>query len=211
MKLSKTLIFAIILFVVVNTQFLWEGELGFLTFLIDFILFVCVVVLFVLFVKKGYKLVREKVRNRRDVVVLFVLFVKRGYKLVREKVRNRRDVVELVAIFGILCIIAVWPYGIIQRTDIESPAIMKASRRGVAGSSYALYLKEDGTFRDRQICFGVYDETGTYRISNDTIYFFSDDYQFDYAVMDSTTIRVHMKRAKDKNALSNAVYYIHND
>ncbi len=208
MKLSKTLIFAIILFVVVNTQFLWEGELGFLTFLIDFILFVCVVVLFVLFVKKGYKLVREKVRNRRDVVELVAYIRVRGLLPVNW---NRRDVVELVAIFGILCIIAVWPYGIIQRTDIESPAIMKASRRGVAGSSYALYLKEDGTFRDRQICFGVYDETGTYRISNDTIYFFSDDYQFDYAVMDSTTIRVHMKRAKDKNALSNAVYYIHND
>ena len=208
MKLSKTLIFAIILVVVVNTQFLWEGELGFLTFLIDFILFVCVVVLFVLFVKKGYKLVREKVRNRRDVVELVAYIRVRGLLPVNW---NRRDVVELVAIFGILCIIAVWPYGIIQRTDIESPAIMKASRRGVAGSSYALYLKEDGTFRDRQICFGVYDETGTYRISNDTIYFFSDDYQFDYAVMDSTTIRVHMKRAKDKNALSNAVYYIHND
>ena len=186
MKLSKTLIFAILLLLAVNTQFLWEGELGFLTFLIDFILFVC-------------------------VVVLFVLFVKKGYKLVREKVQNRRDVVELVAIWGILCIIAICPEGIIQRTDIESPAIVKAFRRGVAGSSYALYLKEDGTFRDRQVCFGVYDETGTYRISNDTIYFFSDDYQFDYAVMDSTTIRVHMKRAKDKNALSNAVYYIHND
>ena len=170
MKLSKTLIFTILLLLAINTQFLWEGKLGILCFPVFILLFLC-------------------------VVVLSVLFVIRGYKLVRGKARSRRDVVEFVAILGILCIIAVWPRGIVQWTDIESPAIVKAFHRGVAGSGSALYLKEDGTFRDRQVCFGVYDETGTYRISNDTIYFFSDDYQFDYAVMDSVTISVHWKRA----------------
>ena len=144
-------------------------------------------------------------------IVLLVRLIKKVYRLIKGTDRTKQNVVECLVMAASLGLIVAYPSGIVRFPNVGAPIKLKAFHEAAGGCGNTLYLREDGSFVERSVCFGIFDRKGTYRISHDTIYFSSDDYPFDYAVMDSTTIRVHMKCAKDKNALSNAVYYIHND
>jgi len=49
--------------------------------------------------------------------------------------------------------------------------LLIAQREGAANCMTTLKLKEDNTFIERNVCFGVTETKGKYRLSGDTIYF----------------------------------------
>ena len=73
------------------------------------------------------------------------------------------------------------------------PTTLKAYREGVGGGGDMLYLREDSTFIDRYVMFGIDEQKGRYRIANDTIFFNSDEIKLDYGLIDSVSIRCHLK------------------
>ena len=186
MKLTKTLIFTILLLLAVNTQFLWEGELGVFTLLVYLLLFVC-------------------------SIVLLVRLIKKVYRLIKGTDRSKQNLIECVVMGVSLCLIIAFPMGIVRVPNVGAPIKLRAFHEAAGGCGNTLYLREDGSFVERAVCFGIFDRKGTYRISHDTIYFSSDDYPFDYAVMDSATIRVHRKGALDERVMPFPFYGIRKD
>ena len=180
MKLSKPLIFTILLLLAVNTQFLWtERMLVFfpLAFFIYSMLFIC-------------------------VIALFVCFVRKVYRLIKGTDRTKQNGIECLVMAATLCLIVAYPLGIVRGPQEEEvPTKFKAFHEGGGGCGSTLYFREDGSFVDRSVCFGIKETKGSYRISNDTIYFSCDDFAFDYAVMDSVTISVHRKTATGDHLL----------
>lgn len=170
MKLSKPLIFTILLLLAVNTQFLWEGKLGVFIILVYLLLFVC-------------------------SIVLYVRLIKKVYRLIKGTDRTRQNVIECVVMGVSLCLIIAFPMGIVRFPNVGAPIKLMAFHEGGGGCGSTLYFREDGSFVVRYVCFGIEEKKGSYRISNDTIYFSCDDFAFDYAVMDSVTISVHLKTA----------------
>lgn len=176
MKLSKPLIFTILLLLAVNTQFLWEGKLGVFTLLVYLLLFVCSIVLLVRLIKKVYRLIKGTDRTRQNVIECVVMGVSLG-------------------------LIVAYPMGIVRFPNVGAPIKLMAFHEGGGGCGSTLYFREDGSFVVRYVCFGIEEKKGSYRISNDTIYFSCDDFAFDYAVMDSVTISVHRKTATGDHLL----------
>lgn len=174
MKLSKILIFTILLLLTVNTQFLWTDRMLVffpLAFFIYSMLFIC-------------------------VIALFVCFVRKVYRLIKGTDRTKQNGIECLVMAATFCLIVAYPLGIVRGPQEEEvPTKFKAFHEGGGGCSSTLYFREDGSFVDRSVCFGIEEKKGSYRISNDTIYFSCDDFAFDYAVMDSVTISVHRKTA----------------
>ncbi|WPV00905.1 hypothetical protein SNE26_03885 [Mucilaginibacter sp. cycad4] len=142
---NKTLLpGALILFVLINTSYYWEGMLGGWNML----LFpVCVLTLLVLFVS------------------LLVQF----YRIIRNRFKNR-SVVWTTGIAALLLSLIVWqPYGIINFESLEDKDVLIAFNEGVANCTTTLKLKENKTFYIRSVCFGIDKEGGTYTLNNDTI------------------------------------------
>lgn len=75
---------------------------------------------------------------------------------------------------------------------LEGADILIATREGGGNCTTTLKLKENYDFRQRDVCFGVSEVKGTYRISNDTIYFKTSELDrrknkyFDFAVTKPT-------------------------
>ncbi len=184
MKLSKTLIFTILLLLAVNTQFLWEGKLWVFTLLVYLLLFVC-------------------------SIVLLVRLIKKVYRLIKGTDRTKQNVVECLVMAASLGLIVAYPGGIIRIPKEEVPSKLVAYYEASGGCGSKLSLRVDGSFVNRSVCFGIQETKGLYRISHDTIYFSCDDYPFDYAVMDSVTIRVHRKGATGDRLLP--LYRLHRD
>ncbi|HEX7846571.1 MAG TPA: hypothetical protein VF476_12290, partial [Chitinophagaceae bacterium] len=54
---------------------------------------------------------------------------------------------------------------------LEGKDILVAEREGSANCTTVLKLKDDFTFRERNVCFGITVVKGTFRVVQDTIYF----------------------------------------
>ena len=176
MKLSKPLIFTILLLLAVNTQFLWEGKLWVFIILVYLLLFVC-------------------------SIVLLVRLIKKVYRLIKGTDRTKQNVVECLVMAASLGLIVAYPWGVVRFPNVGAPIKLMAFHEGGGGCGSTLYFREDGSFVVRYVCFGIEEKKGSYRISNDTIYFSCDDFAFDYAVMDSVTISVHRKTATGDHLL----------
>lgn len=145
----------LILFVLVNTRYYWEGMLGGWNML----LFpVCVLTLLVLFVS------------------LLVQF----YRIIGNRFKNR-SVAWITGIAALLLALIVWqPYGIINYESFEDKDVLIAFNEGVANCTTTLKLKENKTFYIRSVCFGIDKEGGTYTLINDTIKFNFSSYRPKY-------------------------------
>ncbi len=64
-----------------------------------------------------------------------------------------------------------YPGGLINFDGFERESIFIAQREGAANCMTTLKLRDDKTFIERNVCFGVTETTGTYSIKGDTIYF----------------------------------------
>ena len=70
-----------------------------------------------------------------------------------------------------LALVFINPFGVVDFDTLEADTIMIAEREGSANCMTTLKLKDDFTFRERNICFGVTEILGKYHLQNDTIYF----------------------------------------
>ena len=144
---NKTTIIALLLFIVVNTTFLWEG----LPFSGDFLIFL---VLFAVWGILGVIFLLKVVAFRSN----------RQYKAKREKL-------NIVILGGILLITYLYPLGIIKSSFFEPPSVMTVYSDGAIHCSTTINLIRDSTFVERSVCFGLSKNKGEYIIKGDTIKF----------------------------------------
>ncbi len=167
MRISKTLIATILIFVIINTQNYWIAEIGLLLFPIFLILLI-------------------------GCIVLFLILVKSAFKILHSDKKSTGAIIQWILSILLLASIIAFPGGIVEKQ--YAPTKIKAFKEGAGGCGNTLYLREDGTFLDRSVCFGIQEIEGRYQISNDTIYFNSGNYNLDYGIIDSIAIRCHLKK-----------------
>lgn len=174
MRISKTLIATILIFVIINTQNYWIAKIGFLLLPISLILLV-------------------------GCFVIFLILVN-AVKILHSNKKSTGEIIQWILSILLLASIIAFPKGIVEKQ--YAPTKIKAFKEGVGGCGNTLYLREDSTFLDRSVCFGIQEIEGRYRISNDTIYFNSKNYKLDYGIIDSIAIRCHLKKdAKGKERI----------
>ncbi|RFZ94518.1 hypothetical protein D0C36_02940 [Mucilaginibacter conchicola] len=170
---SKLLFFSVLVFLIVNTLYFWEGALGGFNMLLwPFLAIV--------------------------VTVLFFGALRQLYFAAKEHFKNKQRLYKACLVLLLLALIALRPYGIINYSDFESKSVLIAGREGVANCTTTLMLKQNGRFKMRNICFGIDDEIGLYTINKDTIKFSNpssrNTNRYDYAVLDSTKRNLIFKK-----------------
>jgi len=146
MKKYGLLIATIIFFLIVNTSYYWEGKLGLFAFP-SFIL------LILIYIGLGISLFRQL------------------YLIIKEKFDNKLRLITIGLLVFVLIITFLRPNGLINFDKLEGGDILVAEREGAANCMTTLKLKDDYTFKERNVCFGVTETKGDYYIKNDTIYF----------------------------------------
>jgi len=151
----------------VNTTYYWEAKLGILTFPAFLILVVVFVGLFITLFRQLYFATKEKFK----------------YKL-----RNYK-----IALLTVVLALTIFrPFGLVDFDKLKGADILIATREGGGNCTSILKLKENHEFRQRDVCFGVTEVKGTFRISNDTIYFEQSNFNrrkvkyYDFAVIRPT-------------------------
>ncbi|MBN2612378.1 MAG: hypothetical protein JXB00_12540 [Bacteroidales bacterium] len=164
MKKKGLIIISIIFFLLVNTSYYWEGKLGLFTY--PFFLLLVIIYL-----------------------VLGIALIRQFYLSIKEKFGNKNRLLTIGFLLSVLIIIFFKPHGLINFDKLEGDDLLVAEREGAANCMITLKLKDDYTFKERRVCFGVTENTGEYHIQNDTIYFdnvnigrHTDDY-YDFGVV----------------------------
>ncbi len=146
MKNKGLIIITTIFFFVVNTTYFWEGKLGIFAFLAFLLLVVIFFGLVIALIRQFYLTIKEKFDNKIRLFTIGLLIL-----------------VLILTFFN--------PSGIINFEKFEADDILIANREGAANCMTTLKLKDDFTFKERNVCFGVTEIKGNYHIKNDTIYF----------------------------------------
>lgn len=108
------------------------------------------------------------------VLVYIILCIAAGRQLVlmgREKFKSgRRNI--LVAFMVVLLTLTLFnPSGLINFGKRAGEDILIAWREGAANCTTTLKLKENHTFIEKSVCFGITEIKGKYILRNDTIFF----------------------------------------
>ena len=146
MKNKGLIITTIIFFLTVNTTYYWEGKFGLFAFPAFLILVVIYLGLGVALIRQIYFAVKEKLADKNRLLVIGFL-----------------TLVLVLTFFR--------PFGLVNFNNFEGVDILVAEREGAANCMTTLKLKDDFTFRERNVCFGVTETKGKYHLQNDTIYF----------------------------------------
>ena len=146
MKNKGLLITTIIFFLTVNTTYYWEGKLGVFAFPAFLILVVIYLGLGITLIRQVYLLVKEKFSNKNRVILIGLLAITLTMTFLK-------------------------PFGLIDFDKLEGNNVLVAEREGAANCMTTLKLKDDFTFRERSVCFGVSEIKGDFHIENDTIFF----------------------------------------
>jgi len=146
LKNKGLLLTTIIFFLVVNTMYFWEAKLG----LYAFPVFLILVVIY---------------------LGLGIALVIQIYFLIKEKLTDKKRLITIGLLTFVILVTFLRPCGIIDFDKLESKNILVAEREGAANCMTRLKLKDDFTFKERIVCFGVSETKGNYRFQNDTIYF----------------------------------------
>jgi hypothetical protein len=136
----------IVFFLTINTAYYWEGKLGFFAFPVSALL----------------------------IVVYFVLvaaLIRQIYFAVIEKLADKTRLLSIGLIALVLALVFVKPFGIIDFDKLEGENVLIAQREGSASCTITLKLKDNFTFKERSVCFGVTELNGKHHLQNDTIYF----------------------------------------
>lgn len=146
MKNKGLTITTIIFFLTVNTTYYWEGKLG------PFV-FPAFLILGVIYLAYGVTLIRQV------------------YLLIKEKFTNNTRLINIGLLTLVLTLIFLKPFGLVDFDKLEGDNVLVAQREGVANCMTTLKLKDDFTFSERSVCFGITEIKGNYHLQNDTIYF----------------------------------------
>ena len=90
---------------------------------------------------------------------------------IKEKLSNKNNLLTIALLAFILVLTFFKSYGLIDFDKFEGENILVAENKSVANCLTVLKLKDNLTFRERSVCFGVTETTGNYRLRNDTIFF----------------------------------------
>ncbi len=177
----------------INSTYYWEGKLGIFAFPAFSILVVVYFGLTIALVRQIYFTVKEKFTNKPRLLTIGLLTI-------------------------VLALTFFKPFGLIDFDKLEGENILVAQREGAANCMTTLKLKNDFTFKERNVCFGVTEIIGTYKISNDTIYFESvklgkqEDINYEFAIIEElehyTENPLALKLYKDKNDTIGFNYFI---
>lgn len=101
---------------------------------------------------------------------LFIAFVQQLYFLLKEKFDKFR-LMSLGLIATVLALTFFYPFGLINFDRLSGEDLLVAQAEGSANCMTTLKLKDNNTFIERSVCFGVTETKGRYKIVHDTIYF----------------------------------------
>lgn len=146
MKNNRLIITTIAFFLLVNTTYYWEGKLGLYAFP-AFLLLVGV------------------------YLGLVIALLRQIYLGIKEKPIDQIRLLTIGLLTFVLSLTFYKPFGFVDFEKFEGTDLLIAEREGAANCMTTFKLKDDYTFRETNVCFGVTKTTGTYRIVNDTIYF----------------------------------------
>ena len=146
MKQKGLFITTILFFLIINTSYYWEGKLGFFAFPTFFLLIIIYLALAFLLLRQLFFAIREKFIDKQRVVIIGTLVF-------------------------VLTVTLLKPNGLINFDKIQGKDLLVAEREGVANCMTTLKLKENNTFIERSVCFGVIEIKGNYEIKGDTIFF----------------------------------------
>ncbi len=146
MQHMRLFIGTIIFFLVVNTTYYWESKMGMFAMVTSLLLALYFLILTVLLLQQTYFSIREKLKNRPRLLLIGVMTVVLSFSII-------------------------YPSGLINYSRFESNSVLIAQREGAANCKATLKLRADKTFIERNVCFGVSETTGTYKVKGDTIFF----------------------------------------
>lgn len=141
---SKSVIFALILFIAINTSFLWER------------------------LPSGWDFLLTMIFAFIGLILIFVFILKLG-GLIIDKFKNRNNNLSVIIIGSVLAFCFFLPLGFVRSTDLDPDYYLIASREGAANCQTTIILGIDSTFIERSICFGVDRKAGIYEIRNDSV------------------------------------------
>jgi len=150
-KYKKQIIATLIFFFLINTAYYWEGMLGIFAMITFLLLAVCFLVLAVLLLRNFYLAIREKVKDKYRLFLIGLMT-------------------------AVLALVFFFPHGMVNFEKFESDSVLIAEREGVANCMTTLKLRENNTYKRREVCFGVSETTGTYEIKGDTIFLESNSF-----------------------------------
>jgi len=145
-KQKGLFITTILFFLIVNTNYFWEGKLGFFAFPVDFLLVIVFLVLGFLLLRQLFFAFREKFIDKQRLVIIGILVI-------------------------VVTVTVLKPNGLINFDKLQGKDLLVAEREGAANCMTTLKLKENNTFTERTVCFGVMEIKGNYELKGDTIFF----------------------------------------
>ena len=89
----------------------------------------------------------------------------------REKFIDKQRLVMIGTLVIVLTVTLLRPNGLINFDRLQGKDLLIAEREGVASCMTTLKLKENNTFIERSVCFGVTEHKGKYEVKGDTIFF----------------------------------------
>lgn len=127
-------------------MYFWEGKLGFFAFPV----FALLVVIY---------------------LTLIIALIRQIYFWIKGKFIEKQRLFKIGLLAIVLASVLYKPFGFIDFEKFEGNDLLIAEREGSANCTTTLKLKDDFTFKERSVCFGVTETKGVYHIQNDTIYF----------------------------------------
>ena len=164
--MKQRIVFRITLtfFLLINTSKIWDAYLGGWAMILFLLLFGVFFLLCYLLVVEIVKLFIEDLkRGKRLWLIGFMVFV-------------------LISSY-------LFPTGMVNFNKFKAESLLLAQREGVANCMTTLNLRKDNTFTERNVCFGVKETSGNYKISGDTVYFENitlgrgDSAYFEFAIL----------------------------
>jgi len=167
----------IIFFLITNTTYFWEDKVGFFGMLIYLV----------------FKIV---------YFVFLVVFIIQLFLAIKEKFKNKSRFLPIGLLAFVLLLTFLYPAGIINFEKLlERENLLVAQGEGAANCTTTFYLKDDFTFIQKIACFKVERVKGTYRISNDTIYFIDgkENIKYEFAIIEEMEHHTILKLFKNNN------------
>lgn len=146
MKHKVLIITTILFFLTVNTIYFWESKLG----LIAFPAFLLLVLIF---------------------LILSIILLQQTYLVITEKFEDKMRIFSIVLLTTVLCLTFLFPTGLFNFNKLSHHDILVAEREGAANCMTTFKMKDNHKFSERNVCFGVTEVSGNFKIINDTIYF----------------------------------------
>lgn len=196
LKNKRLFTLTILFFLTLSTSYYWEGKLGLITFPVF-------IILVIIYLGLGISLFRQ-----------IHLFIKEKYA-VKSRLINIWTITLVLMLTFSKPFVFLKNYFLMEFVGIESGNVLVANRYCESKRIETFKLKSNFTFSEKNVCYGVSEVRGTYRISNDTIFFENvkrgkqEDIQYEFGVIEELETYTEHKYALNlyKNRDDNTGFY----